>query len=221
MARRKISTGIDIGTSNIRVVISEYTNKEKMPTIIGKGVSESRGLRHGYITNKADATESIKLAIEQAEKESGVKIKKTFIAVGGLSLESVVGTGSVFISRTDGEISEDDIKKAVDNAEENAGRFENKQIIHVIPISFRIDGNEVFGKPVGMNGTRLEVHVLFVACLEQHLSDFINAVEDTGVKVEDVMASPIAASFITLVKRQKTAGCVLANIGAETLSIAA
>jgi len=220
MARRKISTGIDIGTSNIRVVISEYTNKEKMPTIIGKGVSESRGLRHGYITNKADATESIKLAIEQAEKESGVKIKKTFIAVGGLSLESVVGTGSVFISRTDGEISEDDIKKAVDNAEENAGRFENKQIIHVIPISFRIDGNEVFGKPVGMNGTRLEVHVLFVACLEQHLSDFINAVEDTGVKVEDVMASPIAASFITLVKRQKTAGCVLANIGAETLSIA-
>jgi len=220
MARRKISTGIDIGTSNIRVVVSEYTNNEKMPTIIGKGVSESRGLRHGYITNKGDAAESIGLAIKQAEKEAGVKIKKTFIAVGGISLESIVSSGSVFVSRTDGEVSEDDIKKAVDNAEEQAGHLENKQVIHVIPISFRIDGNEIFGKPVGMRGTRLEVQVLFVVCLTQHLSDFINTVEDTGVMVEDVMASPIAASFVTLTKRQKTAGCALANIGAETLSIA-
>lgn len=220
MARRKISTGIDIGTSNIRVVMSEYKNDDKMPIIIGQGVAESRGLRHGYIVNQKEATESIKFAIKSAEEESGVKIKKAFIAIGGLSLESVVGNGKIFVSRTDGEISEDDVKKAVENAEEQAGNFENKQIIHVIPISFKIDGNEVLGKPAGMNGTRLEAQVLFVVCLSQHLSDFINAVEDAGVHVEDVMASPIAASFVTLVKRQKTAGCVLANIGAETLSIA-
>ncbi len=220
MARRKISTGIDIGTSNIRVVMSEYKSDDKMPIIIGQGVAESRGLRHGYIVNQKEATESIKLAIKSAEEESGVKIKKAFIAIGGLSLESVVGNGKIFVSRTDGEISEDDVKKAVENAEEQAGNFENKQIIHVIPISFKIDGNEVLGKPAGMNGTRLEAQVLFVVCLSQHLSDFINAVEDAGIHVEDVMASPIAASFVTLVKRQKTAGCVLANIGAETLSIA-
>ena len=75
-------------------------------------------------------------------------------------------------------------------------------------------------KAVGMKGLRLEAKVLFITCLNQHLKEFLEAVEMANIEVEDIMASPIAASFVTITKRQKTAGCVLANIGAETLSIA-
>jgi len=220
MARRNISTGIDIGSSSIRVVVAEYTEDQTLPTIIGTGIAESRGLRHGYIVNMAETTQSIREAVTAAEKSAGMKIKKAFIAIGGLSLESSVGVGSVFVSRADNEVSETDVSKATESSEESIAQSANKQIIHPVPVSFKLDGEEVLGKPVGLKGSRLEIKTLFITCLHQHLDDFVHAVEDAGIRVEDIMASPIAASFVTLTKRQKTAGCVLANIGAETLSLA-
>ena len=219
MARRNITTGIDIGTSHVRVVVAEYKDGG-MPEIIGTGTVESRGLRHGYIVTIPEAIESIRKAVFKAEKASGVSIKKAFVAIGGLSLESSLETATVFISRADNEVGEIDISNVVDASEEQINSSANRQIIHAIPTEFRLDGETVLGKPTGMKGSRLEVTTLFVTCLTQHLNDFVQAVEEAGVQVEDIMASPIAASFVTLTKRQKTAGCVLANIGAETLSVA-
>jgi cell division protein FtsA len=95
----------------------------------------------------------------------------------------------------------------------------NKKIIHSIPVQYKIDGKAVLGKPEGMRGSKFEVKTLYITCLEQHLNDLIQAVEESGISVQDVMASPIAASLVTLSKSQKIAGCVLANIGSETVSI--
>ena len=79
MSRRNITTGIDIGTSNVRVVVSEYMDDSSTPVIIGTGIAEARGLRHGYIVNKTEATESIREAVAQAEKSANVKIKRAFV----------------------------------------------------------------------------------------------------------------------------------------------
>ena len=221
MARRNIATGIDIGTSRVRVIVAEFVKEKAAPVIIGIGEAEARGMRHGYVINTAEAADSIREAVEAAEKKANVKIKKAFIAVGGISVESETSSGSVFVSRADNEITAADIAAAAEAAMEHiANRMHNKSVIHEIPVSYKIDGKEIPGRPEGMIGSRLEVQVLFITCLSQHLGDFTRAVEEADIAVIDVMASPIAASFATLTKRQKTAGCVLANIGAETLSVA-
>lgn len=220
MARRHIETGIDIGSSNVRVVVSEYVESAPLPVIIGTGIAEARGMRHGYIVNVAEAAGSIRLALLQAEKSSGTKIKRVFIAVGGISVESETAHGSVFVSRADNEVTDTDISHALSSAEEHLNKITNKEILQQIPISFILDNEQIWGKPQGMKGSRLEATVLFITCLAQHLHDFMEAAEQAGVSVDDVLPSPIAASFVTLTKRQKTAGCVLANIGAETLSLA-
>jgi len=220
MARKHIATGIDIGSSSVRVVVSEYVDGSPLPVIIGTGIAEARGMRHGYVVNTKEAAESIRLAILQAEKSSGVKIKRAFIAVAGISVESETASGSVFVSRADNEVTEQDVSQALASAEEHLNKTVNKEVLQQIPISFKLDGEAVLGKPEGMKGSRLEAHVLFITCLGQHLHDFMEATEEAGVSVDDVLPSPIAASFVTLAKRQKTAGCALANIGAETLSLA-
>ncbi|MFQ5662044.1 MAG: cell division protein FtsA [Candidatus Paceibacteria bacterium] len=219
---RNITTGIDIGTHQIKVVITEYGNGRdaSLPKIIGTGFSQSKGLRHGYIINPADTTRSIKAAVNQAEKSAGVRVKKAFISIGGVGLEEIHSKGSSIISRADSEITDLDIEKALKDSEKKVvQKTLNKKVIHDIPIHYKIDGGTVLGKPQGMKGSKLEVDVLFVTCLEQHLNDLIAAVEEAGVAVEDVMASPIAGSFVTLSRAQKIAGAVLANIGAETVSI--
>jgi len=216
---RNITVGIDVGTRLTRVVVSEYAKGSISPVILGVGVSPSKGLRHGYITNEHDAIKSIHAAIRAAEKSSKVKIRSTYLSIGGISLESGVSNGSVVISRTDDEVTDLDIAKVISLSKENLSNVVNKRIIYTIPLRFKIDGKEVLGRPQGMRGSNLEVKVLFITCLEQHVDDMIHAVEEAGVEVEDIVAAPIAASLVALSKKQRNVGCLLANIGAETVSI--
>lgn len=226
MARYNITTGIDVGTYQIKVVVTKYgkdvngQGDNQMPKIIGTGFSQSKGLRHGYIINPADTIRAIKEAVAQAEKSAEIKIKKAFLSIGGVGLEEIHSRGSAIVSRADSEITDLDVKKAFKDSEKKIEqKILNRKIIHEIPLLYKIDGNTVLGKPQTMKGNKLEVEILFITCLEQHLNDLIAAVEDAGVAVEDVMASPIAGSFVTLNRVQKIAGVVLANIGAETVSI--
>ena len=221
--RTHIATGIDIGTYETKVVIAESNpNDEKsLAKIIGTGRAESRGLRHGYIVNIRETTQSVMQAVAQAEKASGVKIKRAFISIGGISLESIVSPGTAVISRADSEVTDMDIEKTTRVAEKNipGGQIINRRIIHTVPLSYKIDGKPVFGRPGGMKGNKLEARVLFVTCLSQHLDNLVEAVTDAGIEVLDIVAGSLASSLVTLSKNQKVAGCLLTNIGAETISI--
>lgn len=221
---RSIITGIDIGTYNVKVVITHGSEKNEkgQAKILGVGMAESRGLRHGYVVHLQDVAESIRVALGEAEKRAGVKVKKAFVAVGGIGLGSITSSSSLIISRADLELTPLDIKKVTEQCEKDipAAAILNKKIIHSIPLQYKIDGKATLGKPEGQKGSKFEVKMLYITCLEHHLNDIIQAVEEAGISVEDVMAAPIAASLIMLSKSQKIAGCVLANIGAETVSIA-
>lgn len=221
---QNISVGIDIGTYQIKVVVSESILGEDgvyTPKIIATGEAESKGLRHGYIINISDVTRCIRIAVNQAEKVAKIKIKKASISIGGIGLSSIVGKGSVITTKSDSEITDIDVKNVLAEAEASLppSSLINKQIIQTIPQAFKVDGQVLIGRPIGMTGAKLEARVLFIVCLKQHLNDTIKAVEDAGIDVLDVIASPIAASMVSLTKNQKIAGCVLANIGSETVSM--
>jgi cell division protein FtsA len=220
---KNIAVGIDIGTYQIKIVVVEsvYENDKNSFKIIGTGFAESKGLRHGYIINAGDTTKSLGLAIAEAERNANIKIKRAFLSIGGIGVGSVVSHGSMIIPRADSEISELDVKNVLSVAESEipSNISINKKIIHTIPISYKIDGRTILGRPIGMKGIKFEVKALFVTCLEHHLNDLINTVESLGIEVINIMASPLAGSMVVLNKTQKIAGCVLANIGSETVSI--
>lgn len=216
-------TGIDIGTHQIKVVIAEKQSGGRFPRILGTGFAESRGLRHGYIINSGDVVKSIRGAMMQAEKASGERIKRAYLAVGGVGLDELRGKGESIVSRGDAEVTELDVERAMGVSESRLPKTElqNRRIVHSIPLRYTLDGRDILSsRPFGMKGTKLGIEMLYVTALEQHLTDLIDAVEEAGVEVDDVMASPLAASFVALTKQQKMAGCVLANIGSATLSIA-
>ncbi len=218
----RVAVGIDIGTHQVRVVIArEDRNKPSgFPKVIGTGFAESKGMRHGYIVNAEDVARSIHAAVLQAESTAGVKVKNAFLSVGGIGLDEVRGKGEVVIARADAEVTDLDMEKAIDASRTNiSGRLVNRKILHAIPIAYTIDGIEVLGRPQGMKGTKLSVETLFVTCLEQHVVDLVEAVESADILVQDTMASPLAGSIVSLTNSEKKAGCVLANIGSETVSI--
>lgn len=219
----QIVTGIDVGTYHVKVAIARIpkdTGRGVKPEIIGTGLAESRGLKSGYIINEGEVARSVKSAVAQAEKSAGITVKRAHIAIGSIGLEEIYSHGEIIPARADSEVTVVDLDKVMADSEERvAEHIPNRRILHGIPLRYILDGTEVLGRPHGLRGTKLEVDSLFITTFEQHINDLIKVVEGTGVYVEDVIAAPLAASFVMLSKAQKRAGCVLVNIGAETTSI--
>jgi len=222
---RVVAVGIDIGTYQTRVVAAEITREGErdLPKVVGVGFSESRGLRHGYILNQSDAIKSVKQAVAQASKAAGLPIKQAIVSIGGIGLSSLTSSGTVVITRADSEITELDVKKAVETSQQEIplALSQNRQILHTVPLLFKVDGKVILGRPEGVKGSKLEVKTLFITAFKQHVDDLLETLEEAGIEVKEgnLVAAPLAASFVTLTKQQKMAGVVLANIGSETVSI--
>ncbi|MDQ2932822.1 MAG: cell division protein FtsA [bacterium] len=220
---RSTIIGIDIGTHSVKVVVANAREKTEkgFPKVIGIGSAESRGLRHGYVTNVREASLSISKAIAVAEEKTGLKIKKAFVSISGIGLTATTVISTIITSRADAEITELDLKNLHEQCEKDIPPHmrANRRIIYAIPVQYKIDNYPSLGAPLGMTANKIELKTLFITCLDRHVSDLIAAVNEAGIEVEDIVAGPIAAGFVTLSKTQKIAGCVLVNIGAETVSV--
>lgn len=216
---RNIVTGLDIGTGSIRVVVCEYRKGSKIPHVLALVRKSSKGLRRGYVVQFDEVVESIQEAVKAAETAAKVRIKRVFLGIGGITLETAVGKGESAVSRPDSEIADFDVERALQASQSSLTGILNKSVIHRVPLKFVLDGELVLGRPESMRGKKLEAEVMFITTSTQHLADLTNTVERAGLIIEDIVASPLAASFSTLTKLQKASGCVLANIGSQTTSI--
>ncbi|MCC7469705.1 MAG: cell division protein FtsA [Bacteroidetes bacterium] len=217
---KNVTVGIDIGTAMTKIMVVEHakTRDKNMSRVIGTGSAPTKGLVKGFVQNQKELIRTIEQATREAEMSSGIKIRQATISIGGITLESKVSRGSSIISRADNEVTSFDIQKAIKDSEQNL-KVLNKHIIETIPVIYKLDTKEIYGKVEGLRGVKLEVTTLFINCSNQHLEDIVGAINAAGIDVVDVIASPIAASIASLDDRQKTAGCILIDIGNETTSV--
>lgn len=217
---KNVTVGIDIGCSTTKVMVVEHAKErdKKTSRIIGTGQSPTRGLKKGFVYDQKELIKTISTAVHEAEVSSGIKIRQATIAIGGITLESKVSRGGAIISRADNEVTNFDVQKAIKDSEESL-KVLNKHIIETIPVIYKLDSREIYGKVEGLRGVRLEVTTLFINCSNQHLEDTVGIINAAGIDVVDVIASPVAASIVALDDRQKGAGCVLIDIGDETTSV--
>lgn len=215
-----VYTGIDIGTQQVKVVIAAPPPSPESPMqILATASALSKGMRHGYMVDGKEMTRAIRAAVDRASHAARVQVKSARVAMGGITLEETRSSAEITLTASGGIVTPRDIGRVIDESEKRAiSKLTNRAVLHTIPLEFRLDGQMVQGRPTGMQGNRLGVDTMIITMLAQHHDDMITAVEAAGIEVEGVMASPLAASLVTLSKAQKTAGVVLANIGAETLS---
>lgn len=218
---RKFYVGLDIGTFTVKVVIAAPAERLDLPMqIIGTGSASSRGMRQGYIIDKAEVARSIREALGRAQAAAKVTVKSARLGVGGVGLDEIHSSGDVTLTQSGGIVTDREVERAMKESEKRASqKLTNRTVIHTIPLEYRVDGQKVLGKPTGLQGTKLTVDTLLITMLSQHHDDLVEAVESAGVEVEGTMAAPLAASLVTLTKAQKTAGVCLANIGSQTLSV--
>lgn len=218
MTKRHAHTvGLDIGTSRVTCIIAEPGDGGHAD-VIGIGESEARGLRKGVVVNPDAAVESIKRAVGEAERMSGVEAEEAVINLAGSHIQGVNGSAVVAVSNRDREITADDVRRAIDSAcaiQLAAGR----EIVDRLPQEFTVDDQDGINDPVGMIGARLAVKVHIVTSPVTARQNAITAVNRAGLDVSDMILEQLAAAEATLADEDKEFGSALVDIGAETTGL--
>lgn len=213
MSKEQIITGLDVGTGFIRVVVGQNKPDEARPQIIGLGEAKSFGLRKGVVVDIRDTVRSIREAIETARRSSGFSISSAFVSLGGNHLQTHQSKGVVAVSRADGEISEEDVDRVL-KAAQAISLSPNREIVHVLPVNFNVDGQEAIKDPTGMSGVRLEVNCLILEGASPFIKNLTKCVNEAGLEIDGLVVSTLASSEAVLTKRQKELGVLCVDIGA-------
>lgn len=218
MGKEETVVGLDVGSSNIRTVILQKFNEEEKPRVMGVGIFPSAGVRRGVVNDVEEAIKSIEGSVKNAERTSGISVSKAIVSIGGSHISYMESQGVVATGKADGEITNDDISRAL-TAAETISLPTNTEIIHVIPRNFSVDDQKNIKDPLGMNGVRLEVNALLILGLAPAIKNLSKCVYQAGTEIEDVVFSALAAAKAALNKRQKELGVVLVDIGGGTTNI--
>lgn len=213
-----VVTGIDIGSNTVRVIIAQQDPVSDTTKILGVGTAPMRGMQKGVITDVEEGVAALGSALDMAERISGIPVEKAYVSINGSHLTSQNLRGVIAVSRADGEITPDDVDRVI-NAAQAVSIPPNREILHVLPQNYIVDGQEHIQDPVGMTGVRLEVEAHVIEGSVPFIKNLTKVINQSGVHIEDFVFSPLAASLAVLDKRQKELGVVLVDIGAGTTSM--
>lgn len=217
--RRGIIAGIDIGTTKTTTVVARPEKSRKL-RIVGIGTSPSAGLRRGAVVDAEAAAGSLRRSLAEASRSSGVTVRSAVVAAAGAHLATFSTRGAVAVSRADGEITDDDVQRVVAAAEGLIPKHPNREVVHLIPREFKVDGEGGIADPVGLVGMKLEVEALVVDGAKPSLANLIKCCELAGVEIDDWVAPMLAAATVLLTPRQRELGVMLLDLGAGTSDFA-
>ena len=211
------AVGLDIGTSRVRCVIGEPSADGRM-NIVGIGEAESKGLRRSVVISTEFIAESIRKAVGEAERVSGLEVRAATVNLSGEHLRGENKSGVVAVAGPEKEITDEDIDRAIDSASAMP-LTPGWEIVSRLPQEFIVDGQDGITEPAGMNGARLEALVHVVTSPSAGRQNMIKAVTRAGIDVEQLVLEPLAAAESVLTDDDKEYGCALVNMGAEMASL--
>lgn len=209
--------GLDVGTTKVLALVAEIGDGQV--NVVGLGTSPSRGLRKGIVVDIDSTVRAIQDAVQKAQRMSGYPVRSVYLGLAGGHITSQNNHGVVAVTNREREITAEDVARVLE-----AARVINvpadREIVHVLPRHFVVDGYDGVRDPVGMVGSRLEVEAHIVTGATTTMQNLLRSVERAGVEVEEVVFTPLAAGHAVLMEDERELGVVLADIGGGTTDVA-
>lgn len=215
MTEGKIVVGLDIGTCKIVTIIAKV---DEVVNVLGVSEIKALGIKKGQIVDIEEAVSAINSSLEAAERMAGYSVSHVVASIGGSHVESQNSKGVVAVSSADGEITKNDLARVIDAAKA-VSLPSSKEIIHVLPRSYAVDGQEGIKDPIGMTGVRLEVDTHIITCGATSLRNLDKALSEVGVDLDGVVFNGYASSLSVLSDTEKELGVILVDMGAGTTDI--
>jgi len=211
--RSTIMVGLDVGTSKVCAVAAERTSGGTR--ILGTGTSQSRGLRKGMVINIDETADSIRRSIKAVESSAGIKARSALVGISGGHIKEFSSSGAVGIKGK--EVSRADVERALETAKAVYMPLD-REVLHIIPKEFDLDGQGGISDPCGMSGVRLEARVSIITAAASPVQNLIKCCEKAGLSVSEVLFTPLASAF-SLEPDEKKFGVFLIDMGGGTTDI--
>ncbi|MDO8634792.1 MAG: cell division protein FtsA, partial [Dehalococcoidia bacterium] len=183
MGKKSVVSAIDVGTSKVAAIMADAGDENSFQ-ILGVGVAPSKGLRKGVVVNPDEAREAVREAVRKAEHAAGIKMETAYVGITGRHINSVNTKSAVAVTRGDRVVSPGDLKRVLESARTVSTNAERK-LLHVIPRTYTLDGQEGVKNPIGMNGFRLDVETHVVTAATSSVQNLLKCIRGLGVDVED------------------------------------
>lgn len=210
--------GIDVGTTKVTVVIGEV-GPDKEPRLTGIGSSPCKGMRKGVLVNLESAGKALQAAVEEAEAMADAEIERAFVSVAGGHIRSFNSRSSVAVSGRDGDVTEQDIQRVLDAAR-GVSIPQDREVFHVFPQEYTLDGQPGIKHPVGMAGERLQASVHVVTGSVSTIQNIVACVNKAGIEVADIVLGQIASADSVLLPDERELGVLFIDLGGGTTDVA-
>ncbi|MEL7561969.1 cell division protein FtsA [Dehalogenimonas sp. 4OHTPN] len=214
---KKRLSAIDVGTTKVCAIMADAD--EAGIRILGVGVVSSRGLQKGMVVNLNEARESIRKAVSMAEQTAGFKMASAIVNITGRHIHSANNRGVIAISRKDEVVKQADVNRALEVAR-NTAIPADRRLLHLLPLSYTVDGQEGVKSPVGMHGFKLEVETHMVTASATAVENLSKCIKGAGVEIDEMIFSPLACAEAVISADEMMDGIILADIGGGTTDIA-
>ena len=216
--KSEIVVGLDIGTTKISVMVGKKDQYGKLE-ILGNGKAVSRGVMRGVVANIDKTVDSIKIAVEEAERSSGIKINEVYVGIAGQHIKSLQHRGEIVRDNIDDEISQIDLDKLNDNMFKLV-TIPGEEVIHVIPQEYTIDGEDSIRDPKGMAGVKIEANFHIITAKVAAVKNIMRCVKKAGLFPKNLILEPFASAVAVLDKDERNEGVCLVDIGGGTTDVA-
>jgi len=217
MKRSRVNA-IDVGTTKVAAIMAEIDTNGR-PRVLGVGIGPSQGMQKGMVVNFDEAKDSIREAVRKAEQSAGYKLESAFVGVTGRHISSVNNKGVIAITRNDRMVRNEDLKRVLDVAR-SVKVPGDRELLHVIPRTYAVDGQEGVKNPVGMHGFRLDVETHIITGSMSSVQNLVKCIRGVGIDIDDLVLEPLASAEAVLSDEEKENGVILADIGGGTTDIA-
>ena len=217
MVNENIVAALDIGTTKIVCLVGEMDSEERV-YVIGHGQSVAEGLKRGIVVDMEKTVSSIRKAIDDAQMISGTEIDRVTVGIAGEHIRSINSHGVIAVSRSDNEITSQDVRKAIEAARAVAIPVD-RDIIHVIPQDFSVDDQSGIKDPVGMSGVRLEVEAHIVTASVTSAKNIYRALERCHLGVDHMVLESLAISDVLLSNDEMEMGVIVVDVGGDITGI--
>lgn len=213
--KNPIIAGLDLGSTKVSFIVGTVSPEGQIE-IAGLGRAPNIGMRQGVVVNIEATTDSIRKAKEEAELMSGYQIQDVWVGVSGTHITSFDSKGMVAIRNK--EVAANDIERVIEAAKAIAVPAD-RQVLHVLPREYRVDGQDGITDPVGMSGVRLEASVHIVTGGQTALNNTVKCVEKAGLRINGLCLDPLASSLAVLSDDEKNLGVCVVDMGGGTCNL--
>lgn len=211
---------VDVGTTKICTLVGQFRPGSTQLEVLGVGITPAKGLLKGVVVNIEEASQAIRASVQRAERSSGTRVPSAHVGITGSHIGAANTRSTVTINRNDRLVSEDDVARVLETARSTAAIPSNREIIHVVPRSYVLDGQEGVRNPIGLHGFRLDAEVHIILGAVTSIQNLTKCVEGAGVRIENLVLEPLASAEAVLTDDERETGVALVDIGGGTTDVA-